>query len=78
MLNHLTGLTADLDTAAVRAGALRLLFEVGMAVPSAAVRQRLADAGAMLRDGRIFFDEASTMAELHRIIAQADRELASP
>jgi trimethylamine:corrinoid methyltransferase-like protein len=74
MRNHLAGLVADLDTAAIRAGAIRLLAEVGMAVPSAAVRQRLADAGATLRAERVFFAAEAAAGFMDRQKAAAAAE----
>ena len=46
MQNYLEGLVRTLDCERVRAGAVGLLADVGMAVPSETVRNRLAEAGA--------------------------------
>ena len=45
MHDHLRGLVGGLDTQRIRQGAVRLLVEVGMAVPAAAVARRLQAAG---------------------------------
>ena len=68
VVNHLETLVEPLDTARIREGALRILTEIGLAVPSADVRDRLADAGLRVADGRVFVDagRASTLMERQR------------
>lgn len=66
MTDHLTALVAELDTARIREGAIRLLGEVGMAVPSPTVVRRLQTAGVRIEGGRAFFRPEAVEAFIDR------------
>jgi trimethylamine:corrinoid methyltransferase-like protein len=74
VLNHLQKLIEPLGTARVREGALRILSEIGLAVPSAQVRDRLADAGLRIAGGRVFLDADRTVAYIERQRSQQTAE----
>ncbi|MEW6753084.1 MAG: trimethylamine methyltransferase family protein [Candidatus Latescibacterota bacterium] len=68
MRDHLTGLVEVLDTDRIRTGAIRLLGEVGMAVPSADVARRLQCAGVRVDGGRMYLrpEVVSGFLDRHR------------
>lgn len=76
VIDHLSRLTDRLDTARVREGAIRLLSEVGMAVPSANVVHRLEKAGNRITAGRLFLepDVVSGFMQRHKAGEPAEPE----
>ncbi len=71
MHDHLTDLVAALDAERIRAGAIRLLAEVGMAVPAAHVARRLEAAGLGLVAGRLRLDPEVVQGFMERQRQQA-------
>jgi trimethylamine:corrinoid methyltransferase-like protein len=65
-LDHLGKLVADLDVGRVREGAVRLLADVGMAVSSPDLAQRLSQAGIRVENGRMYIPPARTDAFMLR------------
>ena len=73
-MNHLEKLVEPLDTARIREGALRILSEIGLAVPSAEVRDRLSGAGLRVAGERVFFDVERAAALIERQRSQPTPE----
>ncbi len=74
MSSLLEELVAPLDTERIRQGAVRILAEVGMAVPEEKIRGRLAERGLRVQDGRVYFPPERVEQFMARQRAQAAPE----
>jgi trimethylamine:corrinoid methyltransferase-like protein len=74
MWNHLAKLVTELDTDRIRDGAIRLLADVGMAVPSPDIARRLRAAEVRVENGRMYLPPDRTDAFFRREKAAAAAE----